>query len=102
MLAVSCVGIAVFLFLKGTYADFPTALRHATFNVVSIATDSGLHTQDYALLADIRADVDDVPELHRRELGVHRRRHQDDPHPGARQASASRAHQLVHPNMVRP
>ena len=49
VLAASCLGIAVFLFVKGTYADFPTALRHATFNVVSIATDSGLHTQDYSL-----------------------------------------------------
>jgi trk system potassium uptake protein len=49
VLAVSCVGVAVFLCVKGTYPDFPTALRHATFNVVSIATDSGLHTQDYSL-----------------------------------------------------
>ncbi len=49
VLAASCVGIAVFLVLKGAYADFPTALRHATFNVVSIATDSGLHTQDYSV-----------------------------------------------------
>ncbi len=48
VLAVSCFGVALFLVLKGTYADFPTAFRHATFNVVSIATDSGLHTQDYA------------------------------------------------------
>ena len=48
VLAVSCLGIAWFLFLKGTYPDFPSALRHATFNVVSIATDSGLHTQDYS------------------------------------------------------
>jgi len=48
VLVVSCVGIALFLVLKGTYPDFPTALRHATFNVVSIATDSGLHTQDYS------------------------------------------------------
>lgn len=49
LLGASCVGVAVFLVLKGTYADFPTALRHATFNVVSIATDSGLHTQNFAL-----------------------------------------------------
>ena len=48
VLTVSCVGIALFLMLKGTYPDFPTALRHATFNVVSIATDSGLHTEDYS------------------------------------------------------
>jgi trk system potassium uptake protein TrkA len=38
----------LFLYFKGTYPDFPTALRHATFNLVSIATDSGLHTQDYS------------------------------------------------------
>ena len=44
VLAVSCSGLAVFLFLKGTYPDFPTALRYAVFNVVSAATDSGLHT----------------------------------------------------------
>jgi trk system potassium uptake protein len=49
LLAASSVGVAVFLVVKGTYADFPTALRHATFNVVSLATDSGLHTQNYAL-----------------------------------------------------
>ena len=48
VLVVSCLGVALFLFVKGTYPDFPTALRHATFNLVSIATDSGLHTQDYS------------------------------------------------------
>ncbi len=48
VLAMSCVGIALFLYFRGTYPDFPTALREATFNVVSAATDSGLHTQDYA------------------------------------------------------
>jgi len=48
VLLVSCIGITLFLFLKGTYPDVPTALRHALFNVVSMATDSGLHTQDYS------------------------------------------------------
>lgn len=48
VLGVSCLGITVFLVLKGTYPDVPTAMRHAIFNVVSIATDSGLHTQDYS------------------------------------------------------
>ena len=47
-LFVSCIGLALFLFLKGTYTDFPTALRATGFNVVSIATDSGLHTTDYS------------------------------------------------------
>jgi len=48
VLAVSCLGITFFLVLKGTYPDIPTALRYSVFNVVSIATDSGLHTQDYS------------------------------------------------------
>ena len=74
----------MFLYFKGSYADYPTALRHTIFNVVSIATDSGLHTQDYSKLADIRAHVDDVLELHRGELGIDRRRHQNDPYLGAR------------------
>ncbi len=48
VLAASSLGIAVYLFVKGTYPSFGVALREATFNVVSIATDSGLHTQDYS------------------------------------------------------
>jgi len=48
VLLASCIGVSLFLFEKGTYADYPTALREALFNVVSIATDSGLHTQDYS------------------------------------------------------
>jgi trk system potassium uptake protein TrkH len=48
VLAVSCLGLALFLLLKGTYTDFGSALRYATFNVVSIATTSGLHNQNYA------------------------------------------------------
>jgi trk system potassium uptake protein TrkH len=48
VLFVSCLGIAGFLVFKGTYADFGTALRYASFNVISIATTSGLHNQDYA------------------------------------------------------
>jgi trk system potassium uptake protein len=48
VLIVSCIGMAVFLYAKGNYPDFSTSLRHTTFNLVSIATDSGLHTQDYS------------------------------------------------------
>jgi trk system potassium uptake protein TrkH len=48
VLIVSCIGVAVFLYSKGNYPDFSTSLRHTTFNLVSIATDSGLHTQDYS------------------------------------------------------
>lgn len=43
----SCVGIAVYLVLQGTYGGFWTALRHASFNLVSIATDCGFASVDF-------------------------------------------------------
>lgn len=43
----SCLGIATFLFTQGTYNDFWTALRHASFNLVSIATDCGFTSVDF-------------------------------------------------------
>jgi len=43
----SCLGIAVFLWWNGVYAEFMTALRHATFNVVSIGASSGFASVDY-------------------------------------------------------
>ena len=45
----SVVGIATYLWLHGTYEDFPTALRHAAFNLVSIATTTGFASVDYNL-----------------------------------------------------
>ena len=45
----SVLGIALYLWLQGTYADFATALRHSAFNVVSIATTTGYASVDYAL-----------------------------------------------------
>jgi trk system potassium uptake protein TrkH len=48
VLAVSCTGIAVFLYVHAVYPNFGGALRHAVFNVVSIAAGSGLHTQDFS------------------------------------------------------
>jgi len=44
----SVLGIAAFLWLDGTYAEFGTALRFAAFNVVSIATTTGFANTDYA------------------------------------------------------
>ena len=41
--------VACFLWAHQVYPDFLTALRHAAFNVVSIATTTGLATQDYNL-----------------------------------------------------
>jgi trk system potassium uptake protein TrkH len=43
----SCAGIGAFLWWQGTYPDFWTALRHASFNLVSMATDCGFASQDF-------------------------------------------------------
>ena len=90
VLAASCIGVALFLCWKGSYSRFPhsAALHH-------IQSGVDRHRQRSAYpglfaLADIRADVDDVPKLHRRQFRIHRRRHQDDPHAGARQAGSPR------------
>jgi trk system potassium uptake protein TrkH len=48
LILASCFGIAVFLWWSNVYPDFLTALRHASFNLVSIATDSGYASVDYA------------------------------------------------------
>lgn len=45
----SCIGIAVYLYAMGTYTDFRTALRYATFNVVSVASTTGYANTDYNL-----------------------------------------------------
>jgi len=38
---------ALYLWATGTYAEFPVALRHVAFNLVSIATDCGFASVDY-------------------------------------------------------
>ena len=43
----SCVGVAVFLWWQGIYQSFWTALRFASFNLVSIATDCGFSSTDF-------------------------------------------------------
>ncbi len=45
----SCIGVAWYLQAQGTYPDFLTALRHASFNLVSIATDCGFASVDFNL-----------------------------------------------------
>jgi trk system potassium uptake protein TrkH len=37
----------VYIWHQGVYSDFAAALRHASFNVVSIATDCGYASQDF-------------------------------------------------------
>ena len=48
VMGLSVLGIAVFLTLHGVYPSFWVALRHSAFNVVSIATTTGLASVDYA------------------------------------------------------
>ena len=48
ILYASIAGIAAYLWWTGTYPDFATALRHAAFNTVSIATTTGFVSTDYA------------------------------------------------------
>ena len=43
----SCFGVAWFLLGNNTYPNFWTALRYASFNVVSIATTTGFANTDY-------------------------------------------------------
>ncbi len=45
----SCLAVALFLWLEGIYSDFPSALRYASFNTVSIATTTGFANTDYNL-----------------------------------------------------
>lgn len=41
--------VAGYLWVMGTYPDFPTALRYAAFNTVSVATTTGYANTDYNL-----------------------------------------------------
>ncbi len=45
----SCFGIGFYLWWMGTYDGFWTALRQASFNVVSMATTTGYMSADFAL-----------------------------------------------------
>jgi trk system potassium uptake protein TrkH len=43
----SCLMLALYLWFKGVYLDFPSALRYASFNTISMATSLGLATDDF-------------------------------------------------------
>lgn len=49
VLGVSIAGITVLLWLTHTYDSLTTALRHAAFSVVSIATTTGFVTENYGV-----------------------------------------------------
>jgi trk system potassium uptake protein TrkH len=46
---VSIFVVAVYIWKDGIYADLDTAMRHAAFNLVSIATTTGFASVDFAL-----------------------------------------------------
>ncbi len=48
VMATSVLGVAAYLWFTGTYPGFAESLRHAAFNVVSIATTTGFASVDYA------------------------------------------------------
>lgn len=43
----SCLAISVYLWHQDVYTDFFTALRYASFNVISIGTDCGFSSTDF-------------------------------------------------------
>lgn len=45
----SCVGLALYLWLIDVYSDPLTALRYASFNIISVATTTGYSSTDYSL-----------------------------------------------------
>jgi trk system potassium uptake protein TrkH len=47
VLVASCVGIALYLWLNGVYPNYLSALRHVSFNLVSVATDCGFASVDF-------------------------------------------------------
>lgn len=48
LMAASVAVVTVFLVAHGVYPEWTTALRHAAFSVVSVATTTGFATVDYA------------------------------------------------------
>ncbi|MHB1186025.1 TrkH family potassium uptake protein [Thiobacillus sp.] len=47
LVVVSCIGSALYIWHAGTYASYWTALRHVSFNLVSLATDCGFASVDF-------------------------------------------------------
>jgi trk system potassium uptake protein TrkH len=48
IIGISTLGVALYIWLHGVYPSFLEALRHTAFNLVSIATDCGFVSQDFA------------------------------------------------------
>jgi trk system potassium uptake protein TrkH len=49
IIGLSTLGVALYIWHDGVYPTFAASLRHVAFNLVSIATDCGFVSQDYAV-----------------------------------------------------
>ena len=49
VIAASVLGVTLYLWGTGVYASFATALRHVSFNLVSLATTTGYASTDYGV-----------------------------------------------------
>ena len=47
LVVLSCIGGALYIWHAGTYPGYWTALRHVSFNLVSLATDCGFASADF-------------------------------------------------------
>ena len=47
LIGLSTLGISLYIWQSGVYPEFLTALRHVSFNLVSIATDCGFASTDF-------------------------------------------------------
>lgn len=47
LVLLSCLGVSLYVWQDGVYPEFLTALRHVSFNLVSLATDCGLTSVDF-------------------------------------------------------
>src|SRR5512143_2784722 len=47
LVVISCVMVALYVWQAGTYPSYWTALRHVSFNLVSLATDCGFASVDF-------------------------------------------------------
>jgi trk system potassium uptake protein TrkH len=47
LVVASCLGISLYVWQAGVYPEFLTALRHVSFNLVSLATDCGFASVDF-------------------------------------------------------
>lgn len=48
VLVASVIGVTIFLWANGVYPDLASSLRYAAFNTISVATNTGYATTDYA------------------------------------------------------